>query len=122
MLFSLAICTFSKSLHQGRDIISADFTHSSFYTHIIKNRGKSLSNKIFIRRVVLNLMKREKIEAIYENGLLRIIKPAKIESDVLTVKILNRDEVLTDEDMKDILEAIDEREKGECHSFDEVFE
>jgi len=67
-------------------------------------------------------MKREKIEVIYENGLLRIVKPAKIESDVLTVKILNRDEVLTDEDMKDILEAIDEREKGECHSFDEVFE
>ena len=67
-------------------------------------------------------MKKEKIDAIYEDGLLRIIKPAKIESDVLTVRILNRDEILTDEDMKDILKAIDEREKGKVYSFDEVFE
>ncbi|HEC93148.1 MAG TPA: hypothetical protein ENI51_09185 [Candidatus Atribacteria bacterium] len=67
-------------------------------------------------------MKKERIDAIYEDGLLRIIKPAKIESDELTVKILNRDEILTDEDMKDIIKAIDEREKGEVYSFDEVFE
>ena len=43
------------------------------------------------------------IEAIYEDGVLRIVKPAKIESDVVTVRILNRDEMLTEEDMKDIL-------------------
>ncbi|MBA7513858.1 hypothetical protein ES705_05876 [subsurface metagenome] len=43
------------------------------------------------------------IEAIYEEGVLRIVKPAKIESDVVTVRILNRDEMLTEEDMKDIL-------------------
>ncbi len=67
-------------------------------------------------------MKRERIDAIYEDGLLRIIKPAKIESDELIVKILNRDEILTDEDMKDIIKAIDERERGEVYSFDEVFE
>ena len=67
-------------------------------------------------------MKKEKIDAIYEDGMLRIVKPAKIESDVLTVKILNRDEILTDEDMKDIIKAIDEREKGKVYSFDEVFE
>ena len=43
------------------------------------------------------------IEAIYEDGVLRIVKPAKIQSDVVTVRILNKDEMLTEEDMKDIL-------------------
>ena len=43
------------------------------------------------------------IEAIYEDGVLRIVKPAKIESDVVTVRILNKDEMLTEEGMKDIL-------------------
>lgn len=37
------------------------------------------------------------IEEIYEEGVLRIVKPAKIESDVVTVRILNRDEMLTEE-------------------------
>jgi len=63
----------------------------------------------------------EEIEAIYEKGLLRIIKPAKIESDVIIVKILNRDEILTEEDMEDILEAMNEREKGNLYELDEVF-
>jgi predicted DNA-binding antitoxin AbrB/MazE fold protein len=62
------------------------------------------------------------IEAIYERGVLRIVKPAKIESDVVTVRILNRDEMLTEEDMKDILNAMDEREKGHYHKLEEVFE
>ena len=61
------------------------------------------------------------IEAIYEKGALRIIKPAKIESDILTVRILNRDEILTEKDMKDILEAMDERAKGNYYKLDEVF-
>ncbi len=63
----------------------------------------------------------EEIEVIYEKGILRIIKPAKIESDVITVKILNRDEILTEEDMEDVLEAINEREKGNYYELDEVF-
>ena len=62
------------------------------------------------------------IEAIYEEGVLRIVKPAKIESDVVTVRILNRDEMLTEEDMKDILKAMDEREKGNYYKLEEVFE
>ncbi len=62
------------------------------------------------------------IEAIYEEGVLRIVKPAKIESDVVTVRILNRDETLTEEDMKDILKAMDEREKGNYYKLEEVFE
>jgi predicted DNA-binding antitoxin AbrB/MazE fold protein len=62
------------------------------------------------------------IEAIYEDGVLRIVKPAKIESDVVTVRILNKDEMLTEEDMKDILNAMDEREKGNYYKLKEVFE
>ena len=62
------------------------------------------------------------IEAICEEGVLRIVKPAKIESDVVTVRILNRDEMLTEEDMKDILKAMDEREKGNYYKLKEVFE
>jgi len=34
-----------------------------------------------------------------------------MESDVIRVKILNRDEILTEEDMEDILEAMDARER-----------
>jgi len=62
------------------------------------------------------------IEAIYEEGVLRIVKQAKIESDVVTVRILNRDEMLTEEDMKDVLKAMDEREKGNYYKLEEVFE
>jgi predicted DNA-binding antitoxin AbrB/MazE fold protein len=62
------------------------------------------------------------IEAIYEEGVLRIVKPAKIESDVVTVRILNRDEMLTEEDMRDILNAMDEREKGHYYKLEEAFE
>ena len=60
------------------------------------------------------------IEAIYEDGVLRIVKPAKIESDVVTVKILNKDEMLTEVDMKDILNAMDEREKGHYYKLKDV--
>ena len=61
------------------------------------------------------------IEAIYEDGVLRIVKPAKIESDVVTVKILNKDEMLTEVDTKDILNAMDEREKGHYYKSKDVF-
>jgi len=63
----------------------------------------------------------EEIEAIYEKGKLRIVKPARIDSDTVKVKILNRDEILTEEDMEDVLKAMSEREKGKYHRFDEVF-
>ncbi|MGB7531935.1 MAG: hypothetical protein WA977_03005 [Halobacteriota archaeon] len=61
------------------------------------------------------------IDAIYEEGVLRIVKPARIESDVVTVRILNRDKMLTEEDMKDILKAMDEREKGNYYRLEEIF-
>jgi len=64
----------------------------------------------------------ESVEAIYERGTLRIVSPVSIESDVVTVKILNRDEVLTEEDMEDVLEATSDREKGSYYKMDEVFE
>jgi len=62
------------------------------------------------------------IDAIYENGVLRVIKPEKIQSNIVRVKILNRDEILTEEDMRDVLEAMSEREKGKCYTLKEVFE
>lgn len=37
------------------------------------------------------------------------------------MKILNRDEILTKEDMEDILEAVSEKQKGKCYKLDEVF-
>ncbi len=40
---------------------------------------------------------------------------------MVTVKILNRDEILTEEDMEDILEAMNEREKDNFYELDEVF-
>ncbi len=46
----------------------------------------------------------EEVETIYEN-----------------VRILNRDEVLTEEDMEDVLGALSEREKGRCYKLYEVF-
>jgi len=62
------------------------------------------------------------IEAIYEDGVLRIVKPAKIESDVVTVRILNKDEMLTEVDMKDIFNAMDERENGHYYKLKDVLE
>jgi predicted DNA-binding antitoxin AbrB/MazE fold protein len=62
------------------------------------------------------------IDAIYEGGVLRIVNPARIDSDVVTVRILNRDEMLTAEDMKDILEAQEEREKGKYYKLEDAFE
>jgi predicted DNA-binding antitoxin AbrB/MazE fold protein len=61
------------------------------------------------------------IDAIYERGVFRIVKPTKIDLDVVTVKILNREEILTEKDMEDILDAMSEREKGKYHKFEDVF-
>ena len=67
-----------------------------------------------------NLM--DVVEAIYEDGVLRVLNPSKIDSDLITVKILNIEEVLNEEE-KDLLEeALSEREKGRYHTFEEVFE
>jgi predicted DNA-binding antitoxin AbrB/MazE fold protein len=64
----------------------------------------------------------EEINAIYEGGVLRLVNPAKLKSDVVTVRILNRDELLTEEDMRDILEAQEEREKGNFYKLEDAFE
>lgn len=64
----------------------------------------------------------EEVDVIYENGVLRVIKPEKIQSNIVRVKILNRDEILTEEDMKDVLEAMSEREKGKYYTLKDVFE
>ncbi len=62
------------------------------------------------------------VEAIYENGVLKLVSPVKIKDDKIVVRIVNRDEVLTEEDMRDIIEAVNEREKGHYYKMEEVFE
>ena len=36
--------------------------------------------------------------------------------------MVNSDEILTEEDMRDIIEAVNEREKGHYYKIEEVFE
>ena len=61
------------------------------------------------------------VEAIYEEGNLRVLDPSKIDSELITVKILNIEEVLNEDEKNLLKEAISEREKGKYHTFDEVF-
>mgnify|MGYP000507015400 CR=1 FL=1 len=62
------------------------------------------------------------VEAVYKDGVLKIISPVKIEDDRIVVRIVNRDEILTPEDMKDIIEAVSAREKGQYYTMEDVFE
>jgi predicted DNA-binding antitoxin AbrB/MazE fold protein len=61
------------------------------------------------------------IEAIYEEGNLRVLDPSKIDSDLITVKILNIEEVLNADEEDLLKEALSERAKGRHHTFEEVF-
>ena len=61
------------------------------------------------------------IEAIYEDGVLRVLDPSKIDSNLITVKILNMEEVLSEEDENLLKEALSDREKSKYHTFEEVF-
>jgi hypothetical protein len=88
----------------------------------IRQDNSFASSRIFALRdtglfscILSSLFRHLKQDLIY-------VKPAKIESDVVTVRILNKDEMLTEEDMKGILNAMDEREKGHYYKLEEVFE
>ena len=61
------------------------------------------------------------VEAIYEDGSLRVLNPSKIDSDLITVRILNIEEVLSVEEENLLNEALSDREKGKYHTLDEVF-
>ncbi len=61
------------------------------------------------------------VEAVYEEGNLRVLDPSKIDSELITVKILNIEEVLNEDEENLLKEAISERKKGKYHTFDEVF-
>lgn len=61
------------------------------------------------------------IEAIYKDGVLRVLDPSKIDSDLITVKILNIEEVLSAEEDDLLKEALSDREKGKYHTLEEVF-
>jgi len=62
------------------------------------------------------------VEAVYKDGVLRILSPVDIKDDRIVVKIINRDEILTEEDMRDIIQAMEEREKGHYYRIEDVFE
>ncbi len=62
------------------------------------------------------------IEVIYKDGVLKLVSPAKIEGERIVVRIINRDEILTEEDMRDIIEAVEAREKGKYYTMEDVFE
>lgn len=63
-----------------------------------------------------------KLDVIYEKGVFKIVNPAEIDTDEITVHIVNRDEILTETDMRDILDAIAAREKGDYYKYEDVFE
>ena len=63
-----------------------------------------------------------KVDVIYEKGVFKIVNPAEIDTDEVTVHIINRDEILTETDMRDILDAFSAREKGNCYTCEDAFE
>jgi predicted DNA-binding antitoxin AbrB/MazE fold protein len=63
-----------------------------------------------------------KVDVVYERGVFKIINPAKIDTDEITVHIVNRDEILTETDMLDILDAVSSRKEDSYHTYEETFE
>jgi predicted DNA-binding antitoxin AbrB/MazE fold protein len=61
------------------------------------------------------------VEAIYEDGVLRVLNPSKIDSDLITVKILNIEDILSEEEEDMLQEALNDREKEKYHTLEEVF-
>jgi predicted DNA-binding antitoxin AbrB/MazE fold protein len=61
-----------------------------------------------------------KVDMIYERGVFKIVSPAEIDTDEITVHIINRDEILTETDMRDILDAIVSREKGDYYKYERL--
>ena len=62
------------------------------------------------------------VEAVYKDGVLRLLAPVQIKNDKIVVRIVNRDEILTEENMRDIIEAMEERENGRYYRMEDVFE
>ena len=62
----------------------------------------------------------EEVDAVYQDGILKLVSPVKITSDRIFVKVINRDEILTEEDMRDIVEALKEHIEGKTRRLEEV--
>lgn len=60
-------------------------------------------------------------ETIYEKGCLKLVGRPKIDADVIKVKIVNRDSILTDEDIEDLLDALKEKSEGKLKLSNIVF-
>lgn len=67
-------------------------------------------------------MEEDVIETVYEKGGLKLVGSPKIKGDLIKVKIINRDEILTQEDIEDILDTLKEKSEGKLSGFEEVFE
>ncbi len=77
---------------------------------------------IFINlRLQVEVIPMDVVEAIYEGRNLRVLDSSKIDSDLITVKILNIEEVLNQDEEDLLKEALSERAKGRYRTFDEVF-
>ena len=63
----------------------------------------------------------EEVEAVYQDGVLKLVSPIKITSERMFVRIINRDEILTEEDMKDVVEALKEHAEGKTKRLEKVF-
>lgn len=61
------------------------------------------------------------VEAVYEDGVLRVLNPSKIDSDLITVKILNIEDILSEEEEDMLQEALNDRETEKYRTLDEVF-
>ncbi len=61
------------------------------------------------------------VEAVYKDGNLTLLGEPKIESETIKVRIVNRDEILTRDDIDDILSALKEKSEGKLKRLEEVF-
>lgn len=61
------------------------------------------------------------VEAVYKRGDLKLVGMPKIEGNFIKIRVINRDEILTQGDIEDILDTLKEKSEGKLAGFDEVF-
>ena len=105
LMYHQIVHTVSKLLQCNRDSISLQ----------LMKRFKNMHNqKVYGEKM--------KVDVIYEKGVFKIVSPVEIDTDEITVHIINRDEILTETDMRDIVDAVSAREEGDCYTYEDVFE
>jgi predicted DNA-binding antitoxin AbrB/MazE fold protein len=61
------------------------------------------------------------VEAVYKKGDLKLVGMPKIEGNFIKIRVINRDDILTQGDIDDILDTLKEKSEGKLASFNEVF-